>query len=196
MGEEKLTIDEQALNGSSEPLSGRFGKPLDSLVAEETLEVRATAAAACGAPSERCRLARCHVCWNPGLGRVRPMQHTYSGDGKFAPPSPIAPVSAAAAAETAVAAAISLPRSQGSLFGSAVSDSGERSLPKTLERHPFSERLSSRVEKPLGSLVGEERPEVLATAPASTPEDRMTALEGMMMDVRRELQAVRNDLHK
>ena len=106
--------------------------------ADDTVEQTEAAEKDARASAAERHLPRCHACWNPQFCRFRPIQHTYSGDCKFTPPSPTAAASTAAAAATAAAMAISLPRSQGSLFGSAVSDTEEQSLPKMPERHPLS----------------------------------------------------------
>ena len=76
------TTDTPALEGSSEPLGSRAGKPSDSSVEDERLEVQRVASAGSRPPT------RCPMCWTPGLGRVRPIQHTDSGDCKLAFPSP------------------------------------------------------------------------------------------------------------
>ena len=88
------------------------------------------------APAAERRLTRCRACWNPQFGRFRLIQHTYNGDCKFTPPSPTAAASTASEAATAAAMAISLPQSQGLLFGSVMSDTEEPPLAKVQEKHP------------------------------------------------------------
>ena len=86
------------------------------------------------------RFPRCHVCWNPHLGNVRPIYHTYAGDCKLATSTPSVAAASAAApgsdvknsvkdaaaavfhARTEAALITRLPDSQGSLFGSVKSE--------------------------------------------------------------------------
>lgn len=208
-----LTNDEQAsdaflsLDGSSKSRSVRAGGLL-----EGSGEERARA------PAMGRRPPRCQACWNPQIGFLRPLQHLYYGDCKLTLPSLTAAASAAAEAATTAAMAISLPQSQGSLFGSVMSDAEVPPLIKVQEEHRPAAGQAGDVgpagretvwqrgapsDRPCreGNFSNAPQPRlppplqpVLPPQTGMTPEDRLAVLEGMMMDVGSDLQAMRNDM--
>ena len=114
--------------------------------------------------------------------------------------------------------AISLPQSQGSFFGSVISDAAVPPLIKVQEEHlpaagqagdvgpagreaVWQPGVPSDRPRREGNLSNAPQPRlppplqpVLPLQTGMTLEDRLAVLEGMMMDVRSDLQAMRNDM--
>ena len=130
------TSEVPASHVPADPLGGRDGNPSDSSAEGAT-------SAAQRRRSLESRLSpSCLMCWNPGLGCVRPIWHTYQGDCKLAGTTEPATAAAAAVPEVLTAPAVApasptvsaaleaalatrVPSTPSSMFGSAASAVGD-----------------------------------------------------------------------
>ena len=233
MNDDQASTAYQSVGDSSEVPSAQAGRIRDGS-GEERSNVSTTGR----------RPPRCHACWNPQIGNVRPLHHLYCGDCKLTPPITIAAATATAAAaavaafitanaatttaeatnasatsaaadaaaavfnaRTEAAIATRLPESQGSLYGSVRSETEEGQLGRVKEEYRSTVGLSVG-DTPLDrqrreGLASSTAPQLQLPPPlqpilqpqsSMTSEDRLAVLAGTMMDVRTELQAMRDDM--